>query len=115
MNFARFRASVPKSDAYDTQQPVLQGVLVPSAPPIELQGVVVGEESNTEDLEALFPWTRAANTSVGSSYENDKVHFLKRDPSIAQSFRRYQSDKTFPCFAHFAVACELPHVASFIF
>ena len=27
------------------QQPVLQGVLVPSAPPIELQGVVVGEES----------------------------------------------------------------------
>ncbi len=38
-------APVPKSDAYDTQQPVLQGVLVPSAPPIELQGVVVGEES----------------------------------------------------------------------
>ena len=42
----------------------------------------MGEESITEDLEALFPWTRAANTSVGSSYENDKVHFLKRDPSI---------------------------------
>ena len=35
MNFARFRASVPKSDAYDTQQPVLEGVVVPSAPPIE--------------------------------------------------------------------------------
>ena len=50
-------APVPKSYAYNTQQPVvqgaivgeqqpvLQGVLVPSAPPIELQGVVVGEES----------------------------------------------------------------------
>ena len=50
-------APVPKSDAYYTQQPVaqgaivgeqqpvLQGILVPSAPPIELQGVVVGEES----------------------------------------------------------------------
>ena len=51
-------APVPKSYAYNTQQPVMQGaivggeqqpvlegVLVPSAPPIELQGVVVGEES----------------------------------------------------------------------
>ena len=50
-------APVPKSDVYNTQQPVVQGaivgeqqpvlegVVVPSAPPIELQGVVVGEES----------------------------------------------------------------------
>ena len=50
-------APVPKSYAYNTQQPVVQGaivgeqqpvlegVVVPSAPPIELQGVVVGEES----------------------------------------------------------------------